>query len=318
MPYIAHAGIQLRDNYSNCQKNEWHFIKSIEGIEYKWRLSDDLTYDVIGGLYSDRKAALDCAKRLYVAVLFDFLRAGISIADAGCESYESSLYVEEIDGDYNEWIENEKYFFCSKEEQGTGKTGPGVFEAENDIEEYADYQFYEASLQISWDGGNLDFENVDTCLFDYTRETQKLLNTVVVADSVLDFGLRMTLYCGLLEHLAGKTQKEPEVLQALDQMIEMVDGLSLTSEQKNSLRHYLDNGKGKSSSQQIKALCRKYAKPEYYRYKTDSIINKAYSARSKYSHGNKCSYSNEAALIKQVVLDVLQSYLKEKDEQKHA
>lgn len=313
MPYIAHAGIKLKDNYPNVRKNEWHFIKTINDIEYKWRLADDSTYDVIAGLFFDRKAALDCAKQLYVALLYDFLKAGASIEDAGCDSYEPMLYVEELDGDHEKWLANEEYFFQNKKKQGAGRTGPGVFEAENNIEEFAEYEFFHMSVKISWGDAKLDFESADTYLFEYSEETQQLLNTLVVADSVHDFGLRMTLYCGLLEHLAEDTQKEPEVLQVIDQLIKKVKESSLSLKQKQSLKGYLDKGKEQSSSKRIKALCQQYAKSEYYIYKTDSIINKAYKERSAYSHGNTGGYSDEASFIKFVTLDVVKNYLQEKE-----
>lgn len=313
MPYIAHAGINLKDDYSNIKKDEWHFIKTINEIEYKWRLTHDSTYDVIAGLFTDRKAALDCAKQLYVALLYDLLRAGISIEDAGCDLYQPLEYIEELDGDYESWLANEEYFFWDKKKQGAGRTGPGVFEAENGIEEFAEYEFVDMSVKISWSDAKLDFESIDTYLFEYSKETQQLLNTVVVADSIFDFGLQMTLYCGLLEHLAENEQKEPEVLQVLDQLINNVEESSLSLEQKQSLQNFLTEGKRQSSRKRIKALCQKYAKPMYNAYSTESIIGKAYSARSAYSHGNTGGYSDEARYIKFAVLDVIKNYLREEE-----
>jgi hypothetical protein len=313
MPYIAHAGIKLKDGYSNIKKDEWHFIKTINDIEYRWRLTDDSVYDVIAGLFSDRIAALDCAKQLYVALLYDLLRAGFSIEDAGCRFYEPMLYVEEFDGNRDSWLANEEFFFWNKKKQGAGRTGPGVFEVENDIEEFAEYKFFDISVKKSWGDAKLDFESIDTYLFKYSREAQGLLNTVVVADSILDFGLQMTLYCGLLEHLAENAQKEPEVLQVLDQLINNVEESSLSLEQKQSLQNFLTEGKRQSSRKRIKALCQKYAKPMYNTYSTESIIGKAYSARSAYSHGNTGGYSDEARYIKFAVLDVIKNYLREKE-----
>ena len=313
MPYIAHAGIKLKDDYPNIKKNEWHFIKTINEIEYRWRLADDSTYDVIAGLFFDRKAALDCAKQLYVALLYDLLSAGFSIEDAGCDSYEPMLYVKELDGAYDSWLANEEYFFWNKKKQGAGRTGPGVFEAENGIEEFAEYDFFDMSVKKSWSDAKLDFESVDTYLFEYSEETQQLLNTVVVADSVFDFGLRMTLYCGLLEHLAEDAQKEPEVLQVLDQLIKNVEESALSLEQKQSIQNFLTEGKRQSSRKRIKALCQKYAKSMYHKYSTDKIVSKAYDARSAYSHGNTGGYSDEARYIKFVILDVVKNYLQEKE-----
>lgn len=313
MPYIAHAGIQLKDDYPNYKKNEWYDIKKKGDIEYKWRLCDDLTYDVIAGMFFDKQAALDCAKQIYVALFYDLFNSGISVNDAGCRNYEPLLYSEHLDGDYESWLANEEYFFRNKKKIGGSKTGPGVFEVDKDIEEYAEYPFFDISCRVSWEDGRLDFENVDKKLFTYSREAQGLLDTVAVADSVSDFGLRMTLYCGLLEHLSENAQKEPEVLLVLDDLIKHVDESMLSSEKKRSLVNYLSFGKDQSAHQKIKTLCRKFAKDEYCEYKTDSIINKAYSARSDYAHGNKEKYCMEAEYIKLVVLDVIKNYLQEKE-----
>jgi hypothetical protein len=313
MPYIAHAGIQLKDDYPKYNKNEWHFIKRVGEIEYKWRLCDDLTYDLIAGLFDDRKAALDCAKQLYVALFYDLFSHGFSVNDAGCSHYEPFLYSEQFDGDYGTWLANEEFFYRSKKKRGGSKTGPGVFEADNNIEEYAEYPFFHVSFGVLWEDGSLDFESKNERVFTYTKEAQSLLNTVATADSVSDFGLQMTLYCGLLEHLSDAAQKEPEVLQVLDQLIVSVNQFALSLEQKKALQNYLSQGKEQSSRQKIKLLCKKYAKPVYSQYKTDSIINKAYGARSVYSHGNKEHYNNEAAYIKLVALDVIKNYLLEKE-----
>ncbi len=135
-----------------------------------------------------------------------------------------------------------------------------------------------------------------------------------LADLAFDFGLKMTLLCGLLEKIAdvnGKQYKELEVVEEINQLIQHVKESKLKDEQRNSLINGLDGLKEKSAREKCRLLCKKYAKPQYGKCDTRTIVNSAYSIRSAYSHGNEKTdwFSSPALYMKYVVLDVLKGYM---------
>ena len=69
----------------------------------------------------------------------------------------------------------------------------------------------------------------------------------------------MTLYCGLLEHMAEDKPKHPSVISEIDSLIEHVRLSSLSLEEKSSLVSYLGFGKNISARQKCRLLCQQYA-----------------------------------------------------------
>ncbi len=47
------------------EKNIWHHIKKIDGIEYRWRLLKNLTYEVIAVVFEDKNLIAKYAKIRY-------------------------------------------------------------------------------------------------------------------------------------------------------------------------------------------------------------------------------------------------------------
>ena len=74
MLYAAHAGILLNENLGLYQKDVWYPIKSVDDIEYRWRLTENLLLEVLAGTFCDKRAALICAKNMYVSLLYLVLR----------------------------------------------------------------------------------------------------------------------------------------------------------------------------------------------------------------------------------------------------
>ncbi len=320
MLYIARAAVEMRDDYSSdYNKGKWYYIKTVDSIEYRWRLFDDLTYEVIGGLFSDRFEALKCAKRMYVTLLYSTLWNGFSILESGCQTYEPNIYVEELDGDEDLFFKQEEYFFWTKTKRGRN-LGPSVFEVENGFEELSEYRSIPLSVTIKWPGSDLSLDNVDEYLFSYSRETQKLLNSIVLGDQADNYGMRMTIYCGLLEHLSPEEKKDLTVQEEIDCLIKHVSSSNLNKEQKDQLKNYLNRGKDVSARQKCKSLCDKYAEKQYCEYSPKQIISAAYTIRSRYAHGDEyvVEEGNPARLIKYVVLDVIKNYLREKENGSHA
>ena len=66
MKYIAHAGVKLKCGVTTYKNNEWHYIKTIDGVEYRWRWCDNRTYEVIAGLFGNQHDALVCAKKIWL------------------------------------------------------------------------------------------------------------------------------------------------------------------------------------------------------------------------------------------------------------
>ncbi len=310
MTYVAHAAVKLSEDKSLINNNTWNYIKRDKDIEYSWKL-DHFVYHVRAGLFEDPNIALNCAKRLYVSLFYFLISNRFEIDDAGCRSYEPRLFLDEepiIEG----YKGDETFFFWTKHFQG-GELGPGVFEVEQSIEEFDEYKFIglEVFLNREW---NLSFDSIDNDYFTYCREAQHYFNSIILADNSSDYGIKMTIYCGLLEHLSENRDKEQDFLDMIDELIKRVDCSSLSSEKKNTLKNYLNDGRRESSRKRCYALCDQYAESEYGGFTCKSIISEAYGFRSAFSHGENVNNSNSkcSEYIKLVVLDVVKNYFREK------
>ncbi|MBR5423857.1 MAG: hypothetical protein IK108_07590 [Clostridia bacterium] len=316
MPYIAHASVKFEDDFTDrIKKDEWHFIKCVENIEYRWKLCQDRTYIIICGLFDDRFVALWHAKQMYVNLFYSILKAGFKISTFGCESYESIIFVPSIDGDETTFFQNEEFFFRHKTFPN-GHLGPGVFEVDKSMDEFSKYDVNGLICELLVNA-DLSLDNADEYIFLYSRESQKLLHSIALAEKADSYGMKMTVFCSLLEHLSESADKDPDTLLVLDELIENVNNTSLTEEKKQQLRNFLNSGRKMSAKQRCLSLCKKYAKENYGGFSTKSIVDEAYSIRSAFSHGNDCEgkYSACAAQIKLVVLDVVKEYMREREKQ---
>lgn len=310
MPYIAHVGVQLSTEYTAYEKNHWYYIKEAHGLRYHWRINDYDVYEVVCELFSNKELALLGAKYIYVTVLYNLLYHEIDISYAGCDYYAKQIWLDEEKEHYPEGT-----FFWSPTLLGGG-FGPDVYEVPESFEDFDN--IYKNLCHISKDTRivikdskpALDFDNYDKGYFIYNQMTQPLLYTIVQANSIFEIGLRMTLYCGLLEHMAEEKPKPPSVISEIKSLIEHVKLSSLSQEDKSSLINYLKQGENISARQKCKLLCQKYAKDHYGPYTTNQILDDAYSIRSAFSHGEDCSkrYSGPAPYIKLIVLEVLIGY----------
>lgn len=315
MPYIAHVGVALSNDFTAYEKNKWFFIKNKNQLKFYWRLSEDHVYEVACLLFDDKHKALTAAKYIYCAALYNLLHKGISIKESGCEFYAKQLSCAELDGDRKDYPESS--FFWDPHHIGGG-LGPDVYEIPGTLEDF-DRIYNARNIWISWavqtTNSVLDFDNYDTAPFCYSQTAQPLLNTVVQADSAMDIGLQMTLYCGLLEHLSENGSKDADVISEIDALIEHVNDSPLSNDERKRLVKYLKDGKEISARQKCLRLCEKYAKEKYGQHTAKNIFDAAYSIRSKYSHGEDCSnrYSSPAQYIKLVVLDILKGYMNDKE-----
>lgn len=314
MPYVAHVGVKLADEYPAYEKNKWCLLSQQNGLRFHRRIGKNNLYEIACELFEDRSHALLAAKYMYTTMVFNLLYKGIHIANGGCTFYEKRLYDPEIDGDVTEFAENS--FFWTPKHMGGG-IGVDVYEVPGSFQEFDEiYRLLGVDVSFSTRhyGQQLEFNNYNASYFLYDRESQKLFATMIQADSVFDIGLQMTLYCGVLEHLAPECNKEDTVTSLIDQLVEHVNCSQLPDNQKTSLMNYLKFGKKESSRKRCLMLCRKYAKEQYGNYKTDDIFEDAYSIRSAYSHGADCSnrYSGPAPYIKLVVLDVIIGHMRAK------
>lgn len=312
MAFVAHAAIRLANDESPKEKDIWHEIKQCDNIQFRWKFSKNYTYHVIAGVFSNPNDALKYAKQLYVNLFFFLFENGFQIEDAGCWLYEKRLFHNDeivIEG-YND---DEAFFFWNKRFQG-GELGPGVFEVDNTIDEFDDYQFMSAKLSIIRES-DLNFKNVDKHYFLYNREAQEFFSTILLAENAYEYGMKMTIYCGLLEHMSENRDKDSDTILVIDDLLRIVEDSQLSQEKKASLKNYLILGRKMSARQKCIKLCEKYAKPNYGGYTIKKIINEAYSIRSAYSHGGNHGdqYSECAAYIKLVVIDVVRNYMMEKE-----
>lgn len=174
----------------------------------------------------------------------------------------------------------ESTFFWTPKCMGGG-LGPDVYEVPNTFMDYdklyGKYHLWDLKVSVSKLKPELNFDNYDKSYFIYSKFTQPLLNTIIQADSVFEIGLQMTLYCGLLEHMAEDKPKHPSVISEIDSLIEHARLSSLSQEEKSSLVSYLGFGKNISSRQKCRLLCQQYAKDQYGPYTTKEILDDAYS-----------------------------------------
>ena len=150
--------------------------------------------------------------------------------------------------------------------------------------------------------------------FFYSRKAQELFRVIEYADLIGagEFGMQMTLYCGLLEHLAEDREKDEDVLQIIDVLLCVVNGSGLSSEKKLSLSNFLMTGKKVSARQKCNDFIRRYAPGNYYGYTSKKIFEDAYSCRSAYSHGSEVELRMPAYYFKYVLLDIIKGYMQEK------
>ena len=318
MLYAAHAGILLNENLGLYQKDVWYPIKSVDDIEYRWRLTENLLLEVLAGTFCDKRAALICAKNMYVSLLYLVLRQYFQIADAGCAFYGGRIYLpgNNADLDSQDYDSEEQFFYWNSRVQG-GLVGPGVYEIEAGLDDFNRYKpSFAVTVQCTVNKP-IDFSKIDERIFVYNREAQRLLNTIVIATSILDIGMEMTLFCGLLEHLSVSGKKDPDVIREIDSLIEQVSNSELEENKKRNLINYLSVGKELSARQRCLSLLQKYAKSKYGSYSASKVFDEAYSIRSTFSHGEEPDYGKvkAAAYMRFLMLDVIKGYLQNKEDE---
>ena len=311
MKYVADIKVKLKDNHTKYDYDVWHNIKTIDEIEYKWRIRKDRTYEVVAGLFEDKHEALVKAKSIYITMIYSFLRAGFKLEEPGCESYMMDWYNEEYDGNKEEYYREEKGFF-QEPKYTRAIFGPSVLVVEDSFNQIDDYKFLEFKLTVSYNS-EFSFDNVDDYYFLYNRKSQELLNMVVIADSQMNVGMRMTMYCCILEHLSKNEDKSENVKREIDNLIKHINKDDLNDNEYNQLVNYLNLGKEMSVSQKCKNLIKKYAKTKYGDHDAIKIFSEAYEIRSSFAHG-LLNYTKDikcAFYIKYIVLDVIKNYMRE-------
>ena len=306
MKYIAHAAVRLQNGILDEQRNKWFQIKTVGNIEYRWRVCRDRFCEVIAGVYDDKFDALRCAKRMQVTLLYATLGKYTSLEDA-----VPSNYSHDLDSDESGIIEDgESVFHSIRARQRF--PGPGVFQVNNSLDEFDDYQPLTVTITTS-STVYLDLSNIDVGTFSYNRDVHDLFQSIEVAENANNFGIRITIYCGLLEHLAKDARKEDEVQSEIDALVNHVNESCLSKENKSQLLQYLETGRNQSARQKCKTLIAQYANESYGGYPAKKILDIAYSLRSKFSHGEQVRYDMAASYLKFIVLDVIQGYMREKE-----
>lgn len=308
MRYIAHAAVKLQDGILDEQKNKWVHIKNSDHIEYRWRVCGDRFCEIIAGPFDDKFDALRCAKKMQVTLLYATIGRYTFL-----EKAVPDFYSPDLDSDKTGVIENgESVFHSIRVRQRFA--GPSVFEVIDSIDEFDDYKPVSISISTS-STVHLDLSNIDTGSFHYNCTVHDLFQSIEVAENAHNFGIRMTIYCGLLEHLAKDARKENEVQTEIDALVEHVNESNLSHENKSQLLQYLEAGRNQSARQKCRKLIERYANEYYGDYPAKKVFDTAYSLRSKFSHGEIVQHNAIASHIKNVVLDVIAGYMCEKENQ---
>ena len=311
MSYIAHAAVRLHINYRHYTQDVWNPVTLSDGTEIQWRLRSDKILEIASQPIEDKKEAISLGKRLYTSLLLQLLWLSIHIDDAGCQTYAHRFYNEEMDGDREE--EMPDCLLVWKKNCSGGGIGLDIYEADTIDELDKKTDILELSIEQFSDSDRLGKINPNGKYFSYSPVIQEHFTVMTAAELLGDTGLQMTLYCGILEKLAGEQYKEQDVLDEIDKLIAHVNESELDQKSKEELTGYLRNGKKQSSRRKIKELCSRYARESYEGYDTDKIIQEAYGARSIFSHeGSKENMRISAGwYIKWVVLDVIRGYYHE-------
>lgn len=300
--YVAHAAVRLQDGVLDEQKNKWFPIKTIAGIEYRWRVCGDRFCEVVAGPYEDKFDALRCAKKMQVTLVYATIGRHISL-----ESAVPFRYASDLDSDKTGIIEHgDSIFHTIRFIQRFA--GPDVFEVHNSTDEIDQYRPISMSISTS-SSVYLDLSDIDTGSFSYSREVHDLFQSIELAENAHNFGVRMTIYCGLLEHLATDARKDEEVQSEISELVEHVKESSISVENKIQLVQYLETGRNQSARQKCKKLVEEYAHENYGDYSSQKILDKAYSLRSKFSHGEIVQFDMMASYMKFIVLDVIKGYM---------
>ena len=315
MPYIAHAAVKLHHNYAFYEQDVWNSMALSDGTHINWRLKSDKVLEVASNPIKEKCEAIELGKRLYPSLLIQLLKLGIPITDPGCDSYANRFYNEEMDGDRQEDMPECQLVW--KKNYSGGGIGLDIYEADSFDELEHRACSIEFEIEQTSDADVLVNIDLSKVFFDFTPITQEYLATLCDAERVMDAGLRMTLYCGILEKLAGESDKDQDVIDEIDKLIGYVDCSSLSGEKKEGLKGLLRIGKKESAQKRIKGLCDQYARDMYGGHKTVKIIKEAYSLRSTFSHTgpNNEKYSAVAQLIKWITIDVLCGYFKDHPEE---
>lgn len=313
MSYLARCAVILENDISDLKKNTWHNYQL--DPRYKIRLKDDLCFEVICEPFDDKFEALSCAKIMYVSLIYYLLKHDFTIVNNGCCSY-SNCNIHELGTPLE--IDEEKLFVYSPDNHNH-YTGLGVFELPNSTDDFdALYSFSEISVSICKNGSLLKRFNPTKKVFSYNSDVETLLYDLIEADGAGSLGLKMTKYCGLLEHIAGmcvkRKTKDDDVISVIDKLIKQTKESGLDKEKSKQIVNCLNNAKTQSSQNKCREVIKKYANEEYGDYKAEDIFKEAYKIRSTYSHGNKTPlFSLKADQIKFILLDVIEGYMHEKE-----
>ena len=326
MKYAAVIRIGLGTGILSDPSDEsWHMIEFDNEYKHEWRFNKSGDFDVVVGLFEDAKQALKYAKKLYISVLYMILHTGLSIKVSGCEEYGDPFHKDDegpfirnvIDSFRSNYIGDEPFFIWGLQDHGVDY-GIGIYEVVNTIEECKKRAFdfgHTIGTFKTPQAQFLDFfkiEELKNNLFSFSEKSQEILFTLLNASTFQNLGMEMTIYCGILEHLAPTEKKSEEEQKLIDELVAIIKSSDLDSEKKSQMASFLETGRTQSSRQRCKNLANKYCKENYGGYKTSKIIGAAYSIRSKYSHGEtNIYYIKEAEFMKCVVMDVIRGMFSE-------
>lgn len=297
MFYLAHAATVLVSDFPIYEKNKWFKLKPSNELEYKWRITSNKIYEVICGPFNDPLEAQNMAKNLHKELKYNFLFNDIQVEGLGYSFDQPSIWTHHHIG---------------------GRLGANVFEIIESIDELDETYFnkrlsgYLTPLEFH---SLLDFNNYGSLCFLYNDEAARLLDMMERASGSVDSGLKMTIYCGILENLTNDAEKSEDVLLLIDALIKEVGDACISEEEKKSLIGYLKTGKRKSSREKCIDLCKRYATGSYGQYSAEAVVKAAYKIRSSFSHGSN-RYStltnSKACYMEKVVKKVIAGYLEEK------
>ena len=307
MVYIARAAVGLSSGSLLYQADQWYPIKTVCGIEYRWRLKKDNTFEVFAGVFTDEFEALSCAKQMYINILYTFYSRQVRIDDPGPWLYSSNF-----DSDKTRQISEESYVFYNSHYVGTF-TGPAVYEVENSIDDFDLYKSLKGYISGSSTDQNINIEKIDQYVFSYNSESHSLLRYIYLAEQTNDYGMKMTIYCSILEHMAEDGYKSKASQAEIDALVGHVCDSPLSDEEKNQLVNLLESGRRLSARQKCVNLLNKYARYSYDGYTPKKIFDEAYSLRSAFAHGNSPKTIKASWYIKFVVLDVIKAYMRDKE-----
>jgi len=317
--YLARIKISWGENNRNdyYEYDKWYDLFEYNDKICRWRMKSNGIFEFAIGIYENRVEALEDGKMLYFNILYELHRNyyGFKLGD---DRYITNVFCKDRGYTLSEFKKNEEWFFSTKEYRANF-LGLGIFEIDNDFEDYDKYYSLSGAISIQCINNEpFNFLKSITNLnhnYKYSKKSQEIFNLVRLSEQA-DEKTKILLLCEALERMGEYKDREKEEIEVLEKCINFIEESSLTTNQKEPLKNMLRQSKKISSKNKCKILIEKYSLCEYKQFNKMEIFNEVYKLRGKIIHGEELEDDTDYSCgyyLKIIVLDVLKEWTKENE-----